>query len=85
MKVKWCTFPYGRPQAKIERVQERAPAIELARRAVQVINEYIDDVEQTIIFAATRHHVEFLGGLLARAGYRTSIIFGDLVRAEIPC
>eukprot|EP01052_Picozoa_sp_SAG31_P056750 SAG31_NODE_16420_length_710_cov_0.774141_1_plen_96_part_00 len=44
-----------------------------------MINEFIDTKkEQTIVFASTRHHVEFIGQLLRKAGHSTSAIFGDL-------
>ncbi|KNE90219.1 hypothetical protein PSTG_16326 [Puccinia striiformis f. sp. tritici PST-78] len=33
---------------------------------------------QTIVFVATKHHVEYLGGLLTAAGYRVSLIYGAL-------
>ncbi|KAA1098535.1 ATP-dependent RNA helicase dbp10 [Puccinia graminis f. sp. tritici] len=33
---------------------------------------------QTIVFTATKHHVEYLGGLLVAAGYRVSLIYGAL-------
>ncbi|KNZ56903.1 hypothetical protein VP01_228g6 [Puccinia sorghi] len=33
---------------------------------------------QTIVFTATKHHVEYLGGLLIAAGYRVSLIYGAL-------
>ncbi|ORY22443.1 P-loop containing nucleoside triphosphate hydrolase protein [Naematelia encephala] len=33
---------------------------------------------QAIIFAATKHHVEYLENLLGAAGYRTSYIYGSL-------
>ena len=34
--------------------------------------------EQTIIFTATRHHVEFLGDVLQQSGYTVSPIFGQM-------
>lgn len=33
---------------------------------------------QTIVFTATKHHVEYLGGLLVAAGYQVSSIYGAL-------
>lgn len=36
---------------------------------------------QTIVFAATKHHVEYLSGLLISAGYRVSHIYGALDQA----
>ncbi|EGG13117.1 uncharacterized protein MELLADRAFT_32308 [Melampsora larici-populina 98AG31] len=36
---------------------------------------------QTIVFAATKHHVEYLTGLLVSAGYRVSHIYGALDQA----
>ena len=34
--------------------------------------------EQSIIFAATRHHVEFLHEVTQRAGFKTACIFGTM-------
>ena len=44
-----------------------------------MIREFIDvSKEQTIIFAATKHHVEFLGHFLRSAGYSVALVYGDL-------
>ena len=45
----------------------------------QVIREFIDvSSQQTIIFAATKHHVEFIGCILSKAGYSAALVYGDL-------
>ena len=44
-----------------------------------MIREFIDvSCQQTIIFAATKHHVEFLGHFLRKAGYTVAVVYGDL-------
>ena len=43
-----------------------------------MINEFIDADEQTVVFAATKHHVEFITQLLRRAGHSVCMIYGDL-------
>ena len=36
---------------------------------------------QTLVFAATKHHVEYLSALLTAAGYAVSALYGSLVQA----
>jgi ATP-dependent RNA helicase DDX54/DBP10 len=43
-----------------------------------VINEHIQATQQTIIFAATRYHVEYLHELLSKAGLKSVYIFGAM-------
>lgn len=43
-----------------------------------VINEHIQATQQTIIFAATRYHVEYLHELLYKAGLKSVYIFGAM-------
>ncbi|KAF8630647.1 hypothetical protein AX15_002797 [Amanita polypyramis BW_CC] len=41
-------------------------------------SEQIIETHQTLIFAATKHHVEYLNALLTTAGYSVSHIYGSL-------
>ncbi|KAJ3724529.1 P-loop containing nucleoside triphosphate hydrolase protein [Lentinula raphanica] len=43
--------------------------------------EIVTKAHQTLIFAATKHHVEYLSNLLATAGYAPSHIYGSLDQA----
>ena len=43
-----------------------------------VINEHIEGSQQTIIFAATRYHVEYLHELLSKAGFKSVYIYGAM-------
>jgi len=43
-----------------------------------VMNEHIESKQQTIIFAATRYHVEYLHELLGKAGFASVYIYGAM-------
>lgn len=43
-----------------------------------LLSEQIPENENTIIFAATRHHVEYLNTLLLTSGFNCVYIFGEL-------
>lgn len=42
------------------------------------MHELIQDKQQTIIFAATRYHVEYLHELLTKAGFKSVYIYGAM-------
>ncbi|OSD06788.1 DEAD-domain-containing protein [Trametes coccinea BRFM310] len=50
-------------------------------KAKNKYSEHILAPHQTLIFAATKHHVEYLTNLLATAGYSVSHIYGSLDQA----
>eukprot|EP00252_Welwitschia_mirabilis_P002497 TRINITY_DN1244_c0_g2_i1.p1 TRINITY_DN1244_c0_g2~~TRINITY_DN1244_c0_g2_i1.p1 ORF type:complete len:801 (+),score=142.34 TRINITY_DN1244_c0_g2_i1:159-2561(+) len=43
-----------------------------------LVREHISSEQQTLIFVATKHHVEFLNALFAQEGVQLSIIYGDM-------
>jgi ATP-dependent RNA helicase DDX54/DBP10 len=46
---------------------------------LSVIREFVNaESQQTIIFAATKHHVEFIALMLKKAGFSCSIVYGEL-------
>lgn len=46
---------------------------------IYIMRELIDEEkEQTIIFAATRYHVEYLHELLKYSGFKTTFIYGAM-------
>lgn len=45
---------------------------------VYILRTLIPEEQQTIVFAATRHHVEFLNGLLQACGICSTAIYGQL-------
>ena len=47
-----------------------------------LLKEVIAPEAPTLVFAATRHHVEFLHTLLAREGLRSCCIYGQMDQAR---
>ncbi|KAF0685566.1 Aste57867_22574 [Aphanomyces stellatus] len=45
---------------------------------VYLLRDVIPSTDQTIVFAATRHHVEFLSELLASVHLESSCVYGDM-------
>jgi ATP-dependent RNA helicase DDX54/DBP10 len=43
-----------------------------------ILNEHIESGQQSIIFAATRYHVEYLHELLAKSGFQSVYIYGAM-------
>lgn len=63
--------PFGRPQT------EAAEEADKKRKKGKYL-EHFTAPHQTLIFAATKHHVEYLLNLLTTAGYAVSHIYGSL-------
>ena len=40
--------------------------------------EFVNPKQQTIVFAATRHHVEYLHEICSHAGFKTTFIYGAM-------
>ncbi len=40
--------------------------------------EHVDNRQQTIIFGATRYHVEYLNTVCSYAGFKTTFIYGAM-------
>ncbi|GMK53661.1 hypothetical protein CspeluHIS016_0102470 [Cutaneotrichosporon spelunceum] len=60
--------------------EKEAALLVLLREVIHIpdANTAADDSPRAIIFASTKHHVEYLSTLLKAANYRTSFIYGSL-------
>jgi ATP-dependent RNA helicase DDX54/DBP10 len=60
--------------------EKEAALLVLLREVIRipVTNAATDDSPRAIIFASTKHHVEYLSTLLQAANFRTSYIYGSL-------
>jgi ATP-dependent RNA helicase DDX54/DBP10 len=65
--------PYGSTQPKRDE-----PSTEKTKKGKSKYRDQFTAPHQTLIFAATKHHVEYLLALLTTAGYTTSHIYGSL-------
>lgn len=45
---------------------------------VHLLQNVIDKLEQTVVFAATKHHVEYLNMILQRAGITSTVVYSSL-------
>jgi ATP-dependent RNA helicase DDX54/DBP10 len=43
-----------------------------------LIKELIDEKEQTIVFASTRHHVEYIGTLVKDENIPVALVYGEM-------
>ncbi|TBU33897.1 ATP-dependent RNA helicase DBP10 [Dichomitus squalens] len=66
--------PFGNPATESEEANDKKGK----GRAKAKHSEHAAAPHQTLIFAATKHHVEYLTNLLAAAGYASSHIYGSL-------
>ncbi|KAL6302106.1 DEAD-domain-containing protein [Sparassis latifolia] len=66
-------------EASTKRTEEDEPADEKNKGKVKAkYHEHTIAPHQTIVFTATKHHVEYLSNLLKSAGYAVSHIYGSL-------
>jgi ATP-dependent RNA helicase DDX54/DBP10 len=73
-------MPLGLPEGVVEESEEQQQARNLKRkRGTDRMNRREKPTEHsTIIFTATKHHVEYLAHLLRHAGFAVSYIYGSL-------
>jgi ATP-dependent RNA helicase DDX54/DBP10 len=72
-------IPIGETEAAKEREKERASNNPKKRkRSSTNANTEAPTAYSTIIFAATKHHVEYLSALLRSSGYAVSYVYGSL-------
>eukprot|EP00959_Pyramimonas_sp_CCMP1952_P264333 5527867-Pyramimonas_sp.AAC.1 len=43
-----------------------------------LVRELINKEEQTIVFASTKHHVEYLGTLMRDEGVQVALVYGEM-------
>ncbi|OJD38805.1 atp-dependent rna helicase dbp10 [Diplodia corticola] len=74
-------MPTGETEASIRAKQKKAdPKNKKRKRDSDSTNNAKDSPTEhsTIVFAATKHHVEYLAGLLRAAGYAVTYVYGSL-------
>lgn len=49
------------------------------------MREIVQNNQPTIVFASTRHHVEFLHSILQAAGLRTACVYGAMDQVQSLC
>ncbi|CCM01114.1 uncharacterized protein FIBRA_03162 [Fibroporia radiculosa] len=69
--------PLGSPQAAIDDTSSTQDKKEKGKARLKY-SEQVTAPHQTLVFAATKHHVEYLTNLLTSAGYSVSHIYGSL-------
>ena len=72
-------MPTGQTKAALKAKEVATNAIKKRKRAPEVPNPTDSPTpHSTIIFAATKHHVEYLAALLHASGYAVSYVYGSL-------
>jgi ATP-dependent RNA helicase DDX54/DBP10 len=71
-------MPLGRPEGAKPEVTEERPSKRRKRDSDTPRQKEKPSEHSTIIFAATKHHVEYLAALLQRYGFAVSYVYGSL-------